>query len=437
MILTSAKPHIAFYTLGCKVNFSESSFISDIFYENGYQVVPFSKKADIYVINTCGVTSAAVKKSRQIISSVKHKNPQAFLVVTGCITDTDAAVLDKLEHIDLVIGTNEKDKIYQSINTVVTQGKPPAIKNTDGNDFFASYSLGGRTRAFVKIQDGCDYFCAYCVIPYARGRSRSNQIKNIVRQVEKITEAGIKEVVLTGINIGDFKNDKKETLTDLCETLEAIEPLQRLRLSSIEPDLLSDALIRLISTSSKIMPHLHLPLQSGTDKVLKRMNRRYDTAFFAEKVFKIKKNIPDCCIGTDVIAGFPGESIADFEAGMDFIEKLPLSYIHVFPYSSRPQAQSSGFENALDQSVIKNRTLALKALAKNKKELFFSSQKGKVHRILFEHINRRGFIYGFSENYVRVKTGFRKTLANSIVKAPLSKIDEDGVFLLDSSKEFF
>ncbi|MDD3876079.1 MAG: tRNA (N(6)-L-threonylcarbamoyladenosine(37)-C(2))-methylthiotransferase MtaB [Bacteroidales bacterium] len=422
---------IAFYTLGCKVNYSESSFIANQFNHNGFTIKNFNDKADIYVINTCAVTSTAVKKSRNIINKALHNNPDSFIVVTGCITETEKLALSEINEIGLIVGANEKfslfDLICRKINSEVELGS----YNLTEKSFYPSFSSGERTRSFLKIQDGCDYFCSYCVIPYARGRSRSDTVNNIVKNASNIVAKGIREIVLTGINIGDFRNNQGERLVDVLLALEKIEGLYRIRMSSVEPDLLTDDILQLTSQSEKILNHFHLPLQSGSNRILKLMNRKYQIELFRERLFKIKELMPDACIGTDIITGFPTETESDFNDSLGFLESLPLSYMHVFSYSKRNQTQASKMGENVPPSLKKERTNVLLSLADQKKTIFYSTQIGKIHQVLFESKNDKGYIHGFSKNYLKVKMLYDKYLINKIVSIPLTTIDNDGVFVED------
>jgi len=425
------KISIAFYTLGCKVNYSETSYISNVFKENSYQIKNFDETADVYVINTCSVTQAAVKKSRNIIHKAVNKNPEALIVVTGCIAETEKEEIKSIEGIGLVVGANEKFVLFDKINEKVRFIKTAKEENNPDKTFFSTYSSGDRTRSFLKIQDGCNYFCSYCVIPYARGRSRSDTINNIVKNVYKIIETDVQEVIITGINIGDFGNSKGEKLIDLVVALENIKGLHRVRLSSIEPDLLSFELIDLISKSDKFLPHFHIPLQSGSDKVLKLMNRKYDTSLFKSKIETIKSIMPDSCIATDIITGFPLETDNDFNDTFCFLESLDLSYFHVFTYSERKQTKASLYEIKISPQIKKVRTDALLKLSEIKKDAFYNSQKGKNHKILFESSKIRGYMYGFTQNYLRVKMPFNSLYINKIITTTLDKIDTDNVFIID------
>lgn len=421
---------IAFYTLGCKVNYAESSYISNLFTQNGFQIKAFNEKADVYVINTCSVTQVAVKKSRYFIHKALQLNPEALVVVTGCLTETEKEEVKTYDSRVLVVGANEKFNIMGAVNNRLRDNATENRQLLAESHFFSAFSSGDRTRSFVKIQDGCNYFCAYCVIPYARGRSRSDYIENILSNVKTAVNQNIKEIILTGINIGDYQNDRGENLYALLSALEEMEGLRRVRLSSIEPDLLSTDIIKLVSESQKLMPHFHIPLQSGSDNILKLMNRRYSTGFYRDKIVEIKNLIPDACVATDIISGFPGETDADFDLALAFLDTLPLSYFHVFTYSDRTQAKASGFKDKVPSQVKKQRTDGLLKLSDEKKMSFYNSQLGKHHQVLFESDKKKGFIYGFTENYIRVKAPCDKALVNNIVPVRLTALDSDNVFFV-------
>ena len=422
---------IAFYTLGCKVNYSETSYITRKFEENNFRITSFNETSDIYVINTCAVTQAAVKKSRYIIQKAIKKNPAALIVITGCMTEIEQNELKKYNNTALIINTNEKYLIFEKIKEKLNTDFIISHNILSENEFFPTFSYGERTRSFLKIQDGCNYFCSYCVVPYARGRSRSDSIENIIQNIKKITDLGIKEIIITGINIGDFKNKDGKRLIDLLLKIEDRCNISRLRLSSIEPDLLNDEIIQIVSQSEIFMPHFHIPLQSGTDKILRLMNRKYDTMLFKNKVGLIKKFLPDCCIATDIITGFPGETDIDFETTYHFLNNLELSYFHVFTYSERENTKAYHMQDKVSYPIKKQRTDRLLSLSAYKRNEFYNSQKGKQHEILFESDNVNGYMYGFTKNYIRVKMPFNKDFENKIHTTTLNNIDSDNVFIID------
>lgn len=429
------KKSVAFYTLGCKVNYSETSFISNKFKENNYEIKSFNEVADVYIINTCSVTQTAVKKSRNIIQKAIRFNAKALIVVTGCIAETEKNEIESIENIGLIVGANEKFNLFDIVDNKVNSVQQKEKLKNDENVFFSTYSSGDRTRSFLKIQDGCNYFCSYCVIPYARGRSRSDTIENIIKNVHEIIKTGIKEIIITGINIGDFHNNKGETLFELLNALEQIDGLYRVRLSSIEPDLLTDEIIDLFSKSKVLLPHFHIPLQSGSDKILKLMNRKYDTSYFKNKIEKIKSLLPDSCIATDIITGFPLENEGDFDDTLHFLEKLNLSYFHVFTYSERQQTKAAQYEVKISPQNKKLRTDALLKLSEIKKSIFYNSQIGKKHNILFESSRINGYMFGFTRNYLRVKMPYNKQYINKILTTTLTTLDSDNVFIVDKDFE--
>jgi len=433
--MMTEKKSVAFYTLGCKVNYSETSFISNKFKENDYLIKNFNDVADVYIINTCSVTQTAVKKSRNVIQKAIRLNANALVVVTGCITETEKKEIENNDQIGLIVGANDKFNLFEIVDDKVNTIKQHHNLTKDENTFFSTYSSGDRTRSFLKIQDGCNYFCSYCVIPYARGRSRSDTIDNVLKNVNEIIKSGIKEIILTGINIGDFHNSRGETLTDLLKALEQINALYRVRLSSIEPDLLTDEIIELFSKSSLLLPHFHVPLQSGSDKILKLMNRKYDTSFFKNKIESIKAVLPDSCVATDIITGFPHENENDFNDTLGFLEKIDLSYIHVFSYSERLQTKAAQWDVKINPQIKKSRTDALLKLSEIKKSAFYNSQIGKKHNILFESSKINGCMFGFTQNYLKVKMPYNKQYVNKIVNTTLNTLDTDSVFVIDKDFE--
>lgn len=422
---------IAFHTLGCKVNFAETSGVEQIFIDEGYTKVSFKELADVYVVNTCAVTQTAVKKSRTIIHQALRMNPHALVVITGCITETEKNDINDFGNNVIIVGANEKFNLFARVEATLNKSKIIEIPVNASEVYFPSYSGNSRTRSFIKIQDGCNYFCSYCVIPHARGRSRSGYTNDILKDIRKIIDNGVQEIVLTGINIGDFRNDKGETLYSFLSELVKIKELKRVRLSSIEPDLLHNNILELFTLYPALLPHFHIPLQSGTDKVLKMMNRRYTTDFYRDKMTAIKTQLPHAFLGTDIITGFPGETDEDFETTRAFVESLPLSAMHVFTYSDRAPAKAAGFSDKLSPQEKKERTTRLLQISEIKKQQFYKSQTSFTRNVLFESSRINNYMYGFTDNYLRVKTKFRKDLVNKIVPVTLNTLDEAMVFVAE------
>jgi len=433
---------VALTTLGCKLNFSETSTISRQFEDVGYSVVKFDQFSDIYVINTCSVTENADKQFKSYVSKALKLNPDAFLIAIGCYAQLKPEELANVNGVDLVLGSKEKFKILDYLNNLKKNNKGSIhsceIKETDF--YKSSYSIGERTRSFLKVQDGCDYKCTYCTIPLARGISRSDKLENIVNAAKSISSSGIKEIVLTGVNIGDYgkgefgNKNHENTFLDLVSALDKVEGISRIRISSIEPNLLSNEIIDFVSTSNKFVPHFHIPLQSGSDPVLKLMKRRYLSKLYKNRIDHIKKVIPNACIGADVIVGFPGESEEDFLKTYNFIKILDLSYLHVFTYSERDNTEAINFKNIVSKNIRSKRSKLLRSLSVQLKRKFYKSQLGNTKDVLFETENRNGFIYGFSNNYVRIKTAWRKSLADQIVSFDLEDIDNDGLVIGKSTE---
>ena len=429
------KIKIAFHTLGCKLNFSETSSISRTFNKNKYNIVSFNSRADIYVINTCSVTENADKKTKSLIKLVLKKNVNGFIAIIGCYAQLQSKEISEIEGVDLVIGAKEKFRLAEYINDIYKNNidKINSCDISKVNFFKEAYSLGkNRTRAFLKIQDGCDYKCSYCTIPMARGVSRSDTIENIILNVHKIAKEGIKEVVITGVNTGDFgkrinsnKNDENNFL-QLIHKLDKIETIDRFRISSIEPNLLNDNIIEFVSKSKKFVPHFHIPLQSGSDKILKKMKRRYLTNLFLNRVNTIKKYMPDSCIGVDVIVGFPGESEDEFRKTYNFLSVLDISYLHVFKYSERSNTEALNYPKVIPELIRKKRSNILRQLSLKKRKYFYQSQIGKKLNILFESENKNGFIEGYTENYIKVRDYWNPNKMNTIQKRVLSSIDKMG-----------
>ena len=426
---------VALTTLGCKLNYSETSTISRQFEDVGYSVVKFDQFSDIYVINTCSVTENADKQFKSYVSKALKLNPEAFLIAIGCYAQLKPEELIKVNGVDLVLGSKEKFKILDYLNDL-KKNQTGSIHSCEINetDFYkSSYSIGDRTRSFLKVQDGCDYKCTYCTIPLARGISRSDKLQNIINAAKSISNSGVKEIVLTGVNIGDYgkgeHGDKnhENTFLDLVNALDEVTGVSRIRISSIEPNLLSNAIIDFVSTSNKFVPHFHIPMQSGSDSVLKLMKRRYLTKLYRNRVEHVKKVMPNACIGADVIVGFPGESEEDFLETYNFIKSLNLSYLHIFTYSERDNTEAINLKNIVPKKIRSKRSKLLRSLSVQLKRKFYKTQLGSIKDVLFESENRNGFIYGFSNNYVRVKSNWRNDLADKIISFKLEEIDNYGL----------
>ncbi|MEC4114343.1 tRNA (N(6)-L-threonylcarbamoyladenosine(37)-C(2))-methylthiotransferase MtaB [Myroides pelagicus] len=429
---------VAFYTLGCKLNFSETSTIARSFTDEGFDRVEFEEVADIYVINTCSVTENADKQFKQIVKKAQKKNEKAFVAAVGCYAQLKPEELASVDGVDLVLGATEKFKITDYINDLSKNdmGQVHSCEISEADFYVGSYSIGDRTRAFLKVQDGCDYKCTYCTIPLARGISRSDTMENVLKNAAEIAAKDIKEIVLTGVNIGDygkgeFGNKKHEhTFLELVEALDKVEGIERLRISSIEPNLLKNETIEFVSKSRTFVPHFHIPLQSGSDDILKKMKRRYLSNLYVERVAKIKEVMPDCCIGVDVIVGFPGESDEKFLETYNFLNNLDISYLHVFTYSERDNTEAVEMEGVVPMNVRNKRSKMLRGLSVKKRRAFYESQIGKEKIVLFESENKEGYIHGFTENYVKVKTPWNPELVNTLHKVKLTKIDDDGIVRL-------
>ena len=426
---------VAFYTLGCKLNFAETSTIARSFEEDGYIRVDFDDPADIYVINTCSVTENADKQFKQIVRKALKTNPKAFLAAVGCYAQLKPEELASVDGVDLVLGAKEKFNITQYIDDLTknNEGIVHSCEISETDFYVGSYSIGDRTRAFLKVQDGCDYKCTYCTIPMARGISRSDTIENILSNAKKISDKGIKEIVLTGVNIGDygkgeFGNKKHEhTFLELVQALDKVEGIERLRISSIEPNLIKDETIDFIAQSKSFVPHFHIPLQSGSNEILKKMKRRYLRELYVSRVAKIHEVMPDACIGVDVIVGFPGETDEHFLETYHFLNDLDISYLHVFTYSERDNTEAVLMEGVVPDAVRAKRSKMLRGLSAKKRNAFYESQLGKEKTVLFESDNKQGYIHGFTENYVKVKAPWDPALVNTLHKVKLTKIDVDGM----------
>ncbi len=419
---------IAFQTFGCKLNFSETSSIAKSFISEGYEVVNFKEEADIYVINSCTVTGNAEKKCKTAIKQANKRNPNSKIAIIGCFSQLRPDELANLEGVDIILGNKEKFHLLDYVEKIKDQQIVDVADLKTDKEFFASYSSGDRTRSFLKVQDGCDYFCSYCTIPFARGRSRSDTIENTVKTAKEIAQTNIKEIILTGVNVGDFGKHQNEKLIDLLKELDRIDGIERIRISSIEPDLLTHEIIEFVAQSNKFLPHFHIPLQSGSNDILKTMKRKYKRELFADRVEKIKSLIPDCMIAADVIVGFPGESEELFTETYEFIRDTDINYAHVFSYSTRPGTLAAKMENKVPPHAIKERSKKLHELSERKKQKFYLDHQGKTFNVLFESENNQGFIQGFTENYIRVKYPFEKSLINQIVSVKLEQPDEQGIF---------
>ncbi|MEO1484291.1 MAG: tRNA (N(6)-L-threonylcarbamoyladenosine(37)-C(2))-methylthiotransferase MtaB [Bacteroidota bacterium] len=438
---------VAFYTLGCKLNFSETSTIARSFENEGFERVDFSEEADIYVINTCSVTENADKRFKTIVKQSQKGNPDAFVIAVGCYAQLKPEELADVDGVDMVLGATEKFKITHYLNDLVESEPFDSAQGTNKKrkaqihsceieeaDFYVgSYAIGDRTRAFLKVQDGCDYKCTYCTIPLARGISRSDTLENVLNNAAEISAKGIKEIVLTGVNIGDygkgeFGNKKHEhTFLDLVKALDEVKGIHRLRISSIEPNLLKNETIDFVADSNSFVPHFHIPLQSGSDALLKLMRRRYLTNLYTERISRIKAVMPHACIGVDVIVGFPGETDEHFLETYHFLNDLDISYLHVFTYSERDNTLAATMDGAVPKNVRAKRSKMLRGLSAKKRRAFYESQIGSTRTVLFEGENKAGYIHGFTENYVKVKAPWNPDLVNTLHPVELTEIDEDGL----------
>ncbi|MGA0197055.1 MAG: tRNA (N(6)-L-threonylcarbamoyladenosine(37)-C(2))-methylthiotransferase MtaB [Schleiferiaceae bacterium] len=436
-------PTVAFHTLGCKLNFAETSTIAKDMVEGGFERVEFQDPADIYIINTCSVTENADRETRNIIGRALRANPDGFIVVVGCYAQLKPEQIMELPGVDLVLGATEKFNVRQFLGALEkTQGDAEvhSCEIENANTFVSSYSAGDRTRAFLKVQDGCDYKCTYCTIPLARGISRSDTLENVVAKAQEIAEAGIPEIVLTGVNVGDygkgeFGNKKHEsTFLELVQALDAQVPVERMRISSIEPNLLRDEIITFTAQSQKFVPHFHLPLQSGSDTILKLMKRRYMTALYRKRVAAVKAANPDTCIGVDVIVGFPGETDELFAETYNLLNELDISYLHVFTYSERENTLAANMDGVVPIPERKRRNKMLRILSEKKKRAFYESQLGQVRPVLFEAENKEGFMLGYTDNYLRVKTYWNPQWANTTKSLKLNDIGPDGIVTLEVPK---
>jgi len=435
-----SRKKVAFYTLGCKLNFSETSTIARSFTEEGFDRVDFSEVADIYVINTCSVTENADKRFKSIVKQSQKANEDAIVIGVGCYAQLKPEELAAVDGVDLVLGATEKFNVTSYINDLLEnpargegKGQVHACEIEDADFYVGSYSIGDRTRAFLKVQDGCDYKCTYCTIPLARGISRSDTLQNVIKNATEISAQGIKEIVLTGVNIGDygkgeFGNKKHEhTFLELVTELDKVDGIERLRISSIEPNLLKNETIDVVSKSRAFVPHFHIPLQSGSNEILGKMKRRYRRELYIDRVAKIKEVMPHACIGVDVIVGFPGETDEHFLESYNFLNELDISYLHVFTYSERDNTEAAVMEGVVPKNVRAKRSKMLRGLSAKMRRAFYEQQIGSRRTVLFEGENKEGYIHGFTENYVKVKAPWNPELVNTIHPVYLTKIDDDGM----------
>ncbi|NLN32562.1 MAG: tRNA (N(6)-L-threonylcarbamoyladenosine(37)-C(2))-methylthiotransferase MtaB [Flavobacteriaceae bacterium] len=437
----STNKTVAFHTLGCKLNFSETSTIARNLLDNGYERVEFSEPSDVYVINTCSVTANADKECRSIVKKALKSNPAGFVVVVGCYAQLKPYEIAEMEGVDLVLGATEKFNIADYLEDLNkdNQAIVHSCEIEEADFYVGSYSIGDRTRAFLKVQDGCDYKCTYCTIPLARGISRSDTVENVLKNSREIAEKGIKEIVLTGVNIGDygkgeFGNKKHEhTFLELIQELDQVESIERFRISSIEPNLLRNEIIEFVSQSQRFVPHFHIPLQSGSDEILKKMRRRYLTKLYRGRIEKVRSLMPHACIGVDVIVGFPGETEELFLETYNFLNSLPISYLHVFTYSERDNTEATEFEGIVPQHIRKKRNTMLRILSEKKRIAFYQSQLGTTQKVLWESENKNGKIHGFTENYVKVETDFDENLINQTEYVDLVMLNSAGIVEVSKS----
>ncbi len=433
---------VAFYTLGCKLNYSETSTISRKMEDAGYQKVEFTEKPDIFIINTCSVTENADKKCRKVVREARNISPDAYVAIIGCYAQLKPKEISEIPGVDAVLGAAEKFRLVELLDGFVRPQAPQvfasAIETAD--TFNTSFSLHDRTRTFLKVQDGCDYSCTFCTIPLARGSSRSDTIPNIVEQAKKIVATGVKEIVLTGVNTGDFgirDGERKDRFVDLLKELEKVEGLERLRISSIEPNLLTDEIIEFVASSSKLVPHFHIPLQSGSNTILKLMRRRYQRELYTSRVEKIKSIMPDCCIGVDVIVGFPGETDEHFLETYQFLNELNISYLHVFTYSERENTVAAELPGVVPMKVRNERSRMLHILSDKKRRAFYEANLNKPFKVLFENDVEDGLMHGFTENYIRVAAKFDPLLINETKTVILTGINSKGHVEVSETEEVF
>jgi threonylcarbamoyladenosine tRNA methylthiotransferase MtaB len=431
---------VAFYTLGCKLNYSETSTISRQFSSAGFDTVAFTDQADVYVINTCSVTDNADKKCSRVVKEALKHSPNAYIAVVGCYAQLKPEEISTIPGVDIVLGAAEKFQLTEHIADLTKLPKT-AIYNQQiehTNQFVPAFSMGDRTRTFLKVQDGCDYSCTFCTIPLARGASRSDTIENVIKQAHEIAASGVNEIVLTGVNLGDFgvrEGNREDRFLDLIKALDEVKGINRIRISSIEPNLLTNEVIHFVARSRRFVPHFHIPLQSGSNKILGLMRRRYRRELYTERVASIKAAIPDCCIGVDVIVGFPGETKEDFLDTYNFLNELNVSYLHVFTYSERENTPAAEMENPVPGSQRADRSKMLHILSEKKRRSFYQGQAGKDAEVLFEGDQKDGFMHGFSRNYIKVKTPYDPLLVNDIKRVKLIGVAQDGDMEIEEYRE--
>jgi threonylcarbamoyladenosine tRNA methylthiotransferase MtaB len=431
---------VAFYTLGCKLNFSETSTISRMFEDKGYQKVDFTDQPDIFIINTCSVTENADKKCKKIVKEAKKISPKSFVTIIGCYAQLKPKEISAIKGVDAVLGAAEKFRLFEYLDDFTSKNEPQvyASEIQEAKHYNASYSYGDRTRTFLKVQDGCNYGCAFCTIPLARGKSRSASIAEIIEQAKEIAASEVKEVVLTGVNIGDFgvqHGRRKEKFIDLIRALDEVEGIDRFRISSIEPNLLSNEVIAFVAQSRRFVHHFHVPLQSGSDKILQKMKRRYLSDLYRDRVSTIKSLMPHCCIGVDVITGFPGETKEDFLTTYQFLNEMDVSYLHVFTYSERANTKALEMDEVVPMKERQRRSKMLRSLSEKKKRYFYNQHTGNTQTVLFEDDIEDGFMHGFTENYIRVKAKYDPVLINELKTIEMVKVDENGLMEIEESDE--
>lgn len=427
----------AYYTLGCKLNFSETSTISRSLSDAGYAKIKFDEGADVYVINTCSVTESANKKCRNIVRKALQYNPEAFVVVVGCYAQLKPEEIVNIPGVDIVLGANEKFNVVEYLNDIHKKEQGEVFSNEikETKTFVPGYSLSDRTRSFLKVQDGCNYFCSFCTIPLARGRSRNASIAETVEKARELAATSVKEVILTGVNIGDFGYGTDENFFGLVQELDKIEGIDRFRISSIEPNLLSNEIIEYVAKSERFVPHFHIPLQSGSDELLKSMRRRYDVALYKSRIEKIRELMPNASIGVDVIVGYPGETDELFMETYNLLNELPVSYFHVFTYSERENTTALRIDEVVPMNVRRDRSEMLRILSEKKKRAFYETNQNQLERVVFEATEENGMMFGFTRNYVKVKTPFNPLLVNQIAGIRMTEVDKDGVMKMEFAEE--